>query len=148
MFMILSFMFNSTISIITFIFIFMSRKDTCWVGFWKVNLIMGWRWFMKSFRDWSWLVVPRNIMKMLSMNLSQNWIFQIKASRMVSLWQPMQRLTYGGATLVPMTVPTNWIKYFSINEGLLFFRMVTSNIPIYQWGFGTPGDRVSACNFM
>ena len=33
--------------------IFMSRKDISWVECLKVNLIVGWRLFMKSFMDWS-----------------------------------------------------------------------------------------------
>ena len=44
--------------------IFMSRKDISWV-----NLIVGWRFFMKSFMDWSCLVVPRKIREMSSMDL-------------------------------------------------------------------------------
>ena len=42
------------------------------------------------------------------------------------------------AALVPMTVPTNWRKYLSLNERFLFFRMFSSNIPIV-WGLGEPG---------
>ena len=37
---------------------FMSRKDISWVKCSKVNLIVGWRLFMKSFMDWNCLVVP------------------------------------------------------------------------------------------
>ena len=64
--------------------IFMSRKEISWVECSKVNLIVGWRLLMKSFMDWSCLVVPRKISKMSSMNLFQKGIAQIKASRMVS----------------------------------------------------------------
>ena len=49
----------------------MSWKDTSWVECLKVNLIVGWRLFMKSLMDWSCLVVPRKIKKMSSMNLFQ-----------------------------------------------------------------------------
>ena len=66
------------------IWIFMSRKDISWVECSKVNLIVGWRLFMKSFMDWSCLVVPMKIRKMSSMNLFQKGIAQMKASRMVS----------------------------------------------------------------
>ena len=47
----------------------MSRKDISYVECSKVNLVEGWRLFMKSFTDWSCLVVPRKIRKMSSMNL-------------------------------------------------------------------------------
>ena len=66
------------------IWIFISRKDISWVECSKVNLIVGWRLFMKSFMDWSCLVVPMKIRKMSSMNLFQKGIAQMKASRMVS----------------------------------------------------------------
>ena len=62
----------------------MSQKDSSWVECSKVNLIVGWRLFMKSFMDWSCLVVPRKIRKMSSMNLLLKGIAQIKASWMVS----------------------------------------------------------------
>ena len=55
---------------------------------------------MKSFMYWKCSVVPRKIRKISSMNLFQNGMAQIKASRMVSSWQPMKRLAYGGAALV------------------------------------------------
>ena len=64
--------------------IFMSMKDISWMECSKVNLILWWRLFMKSFMDWSCLVVPRKIRKMSSMNLFQKGIAQIKASQMVS----------------------------------------------------------------
>ena len=67
------------------IWIFISRKDISWVECSKVNLIVGWRLFMKSFMDWSCLVVPMKIRKMSSMNLFQKRIAQMKASQMVSL---------------------------------------------------------------
>ena len=54
--------------------IFMSRKDISWVECSKGNLIVGWRLFMKSFMDWSCLVVPMKIRKMSSMNLLQKEI--------------------------------------------------------------------------
>ena len=49
--------------------IFMSRKDISWVEYSEV--IVGWTLFMKSFMDWSCLVVPLKIRKMSSMNLFQ-----------------------------------------------------------------------------
>ena len=64
--------------------IFMYRKDISWVKCSKVNLIVRWRLFMKSFMDWSCFVVPRKIRKVPSMNLFQKEIAQIKASWMVS----------------------------------------------------------------
>ena len=69
------------------IWIFMSGNDISWVECSKVNLIMGWRLFMKSFMDWSCLVVPRarKIRKMSSMNLFQKGIVQMKASWLVFL---------------------------------------------------------------
>ena len=103
--------------------IFMSRKDISWVECLKVNLIVGWRLFMKSFMDWSCLVVPRKIRKMSSMNLFQKGIAQIKASQMVSSWRPMKRLAYDVAALAPMAVPASCRKCLSMNERLLFFRM-------------------------
>ena len=57
----------------------MSRKDNSCVECSKANLIEGWRFFMKSFMDWSYLVVPRKIRKIF-----QKENAQIKASRMVS----------------------------------------------------------------
>ena len=66
------------------IWIFMSRKDIFWVECSKVNLIVGWRLFMKSFMGWSCFVVPMKIRKMSSINLFQKGIAQMKASRMVS----------------------------------------------------------------
>ena len=127
--------------------IFLSRKDISWLECSKGNLIVGWRLFMKSFMDWSGLVVPRKISKMSSINLFQKGIAQIRASWMVSSWQSMKRLPYGGAALVPMAVPTSWRKCLSMNESLLLFRMVSSNTSIV-WGLGVPGSRVLACNFM
>ena len=62
--------------------IFMSRKDISWVEYSKV--IVGWRLFMKSFMDWSCLVVTLKIRKMSSMNLFQKEMTQMKVSRMVS----------------------------------------------------------------
>ena len=59
----------------------------------------------------------------------------------------MKRLAYGGAALVPMAVLTSWRKCLSMNETLLFFRMVLSNTSIV-WGLGAPGGRVMAFNFM
>ena len=41
-----------------------------------------------------------------------------------------EKVAYGGAALVPMAVPTSWRKSLSMNERLLFFRMVSSSIPI------------------
>ena len=64
--------------------IFLSRKDISWLEYSKGNLIVGWRLFMKSFMDWSCLVVPRKISKMSSINLFQKGIAQIRASWMVS----------------------------------------------------------------
>ena len=66
------------------IWIFISGKDISWVECSKVNSIVGWRLFMKSFMDWSCLIVPMKIRKMSSMNLFQKGIAQMKASRMVS----------------------------------------------------------------
>ena len=50
----------------------------------------------------------------------------------------MKKLAYVGAALVPMAVPTSWRKCLSMNERLLFFRMVSSNTPIL-WGLGHLG---------
>ena len=44
----------------------MSKKGISWVECSKVDLIMGWRLFMKSFMNWICLVVPRKIMEMSS----------------------------------------------------------------------------------
>ena len=129
------------------IWISMSRKDISCVECSKVNFIVGWKLFMKSFMDWTCLIVPRTIGKMSSMNLFQKGIAQIKASRMVSSSRPMRRLANGGAALVPIAVPTSWRKCLSMNERLLFFRMVSSNTPIV-WRLGVPGGRVLACKFM
>ena len=63
----------------------MSRKDISWVECSKVNLIVGWRLFMKFFMDWSCSVVPRIIRERLSMNLSQKGMAQMKTSWMASL---------------------------------------------------------------
>ena len=59
----------------------------------------------------------------------------------------MKKLAYGGAALVPMAVSISWRKYLSMNERLLFFRMVSSNTSIV-WGLGPTGGRVLAYNFM
>ena len=59
----------------------------------------------------------------------------------------MKRLAYGGEALVPIAVLTSWTRYLSMNERLLFFRMLASNTPIV-WGLGAPGGRVLACHFM
>ena len=67
------------------IWMFISRKDISWVECLKVNLIVGWRLFMKSFMDWSCLVVPMNIRNMSSMNLFQKEIDQMKVSWVISL---------------------------------------------------------------
>ena len=64
--------------------IFMSKKDISWVEYSKVNFIMGWRLLIKSFMDWSCLVMPAKIRKISSMNLFQKRIAQIKALQMVS----------------------------------------------------------------
>ena len=62
--------------------IFMSRKDISWVECSKVNLIVGWRLLMKSFMDWSCLVVPRKISKISSINLFQKGMAEMKGSQM------------------------------------------------------------------
>ena len=62
------------------IWIFMPRKVTSRAECSKVNLIVGWRLFMKSFMDWSCLVVPMKIKEMSPMNLFQKGIAQMKAS--------------------------------------------------------------------
>ena len=62
--------------------IFMSRKDISWVECSKVNLIVGWRLLMKSFMDWSCLVVPRKISKISSINLFQKGMAKMKGSQM------------------------------------------------------------------
>ena len=49
--------------------------------------------------------------------------------------------------MVPMVVPKSWGKCLSVNEILLFFKMVSSNTPILR-GLGALGGRVLACNFM
>ena len=123
--------------------VFISRKDICWMECWKVNLIVGWRWFMKSCNDWNWFVVPRKIMKMSFMNLFQKRVAQIKALKMISSWQPMKSLTYGGAALAPMAVLTSRRKCLSLNESFLFLRMVLNNKSIV-WEFVVPrGQGVS-----
>ena len=124
-----------------------SRKYISWVGFSKVNLIVWWRLFIKSLMDKSCLKVHMKIRKMSSMNLFQKKVAMMKAFRMVSSCRPMRRLAYGGAALVLMTVPASWKKCLSINERLLFFRIVSSNTPIV-WGLGAPGSRVLARNFI
>ena len=53
---------------------------------------------------------------------------------------------YDGAALVSMVVPISWRKCLSMNERLLFFRMVSSNTPILRY-LGAPGGKVLACNF-
>ena len=97
--------------------------------------------------DLSSLIVPKKIRKMLSQNLFQKGIAQIITSSMVSSWQPMKRLAYGRAGLVPVAVPTSWRKCLPMNERLLYFRMVSSNILIVL-GLEVPGGKVLACNFM
>ena len=62
----------------------MSRKGISWVESSKLNLIVGWRLFMKSFMDWSCFVVLRKIRKMSAVNLFQKGFAQKKTSRMVS----------------------------------------------------------------
>ena len=57
----------------------------------------------------------------------------------------MKMLAYGGVVLVPIAVPICWRKFLSMNERLLFFRIVSSNTPIV-WRLGVPGGRVLACN--
>ena len=126
--------------------IFMSRKDLSWVKCAKVNLIVGWKLFMKSFMDWSCLVVPKKIRKISTMDLFQKRMAQIEHAR-ISSWRPTKRLVYSGVALICMAVPTSWRKCLSMNERLLFFRMVSSSISIVM-GLGAPGSRTLACNFM
>ena len=64
---------------------------------------------------------------------------------MVSMGRPIKGLAYGAAALVSMAVPVSWRKCLSMNERLLFFRMVSSNTQIL-WYLGAPGGK--ACNFM
>ena len=47
----------------------MARKNISWLECSKINLIVGWRLFIKSFIDWCCLVVPRKIRKTSSMNV-------------------------------------------------------------------------------
>ena len=56
---------------------------------------------MNSCRDWSWLVVPRKIRKMSSMNLFQKGIAQMKVSGMVSSWWPLKKLACVGQLWYP-----------------------------------------------
>ena len=55
----------------------------------------------------------------------------------------MKRLAYGGAALIPMSMPTSCRKCLSMNERLLIFRMVSGNTPVV-WGLGPAGGRVLA----
>ena len=71
----------------------------------------------------------------------------MNASQIVSSWRPMKRLAYGGAALFPMAVPISWRKCLSMNEGLLYLRIVSSSIPIV-WGLRAPGGWASACNLI
>ena len=59
----------------------------------------------------------------------------------------MKKLTYSGAALVPMAVPTSWRKCLSMNERFLFLRMVSSDTLIV-WGLGAPWGRVLVRDFM
>ena len=58
----------------------------------------------------------------------------------------MKRLAYSGAALVPMAVPTSWRKCLSMNERLLFFRMVSSSTPIVQGNLGVECWHVISCS--
>lgn len=88
--------------------------------------------------------MPREIKKIPSLNIFQKVIAQIKTFLMVSLWQPMKRLAYGRATLVPMALPKSCLP---MNESLLFFSKISSNISIAR-GLKAPRGRVLTCNFM
>ena len=66
--------------------IFMSRTDISWLEWSRINLILGWMLFIKSFIDWDCLVVPRKIRKMSSMKLFQRGIDQRKASQ-INFWK-------------------------------------------------------------
>ena len=52
----------------------------------------------------------------------------------------MKRLAYGGTALVPATVRTSWRKCLSMNERLLFLRIVSSKTPMV-WALRVPGGR-------
>ena len=73
------------------------------------------------------MVGPRKIRKMLSMNLFQKRIDQIKAFWMVSSWWSIKRLVYGGTILVPRAGLISWRTFLPMNEKLLFFKMISSN---------------------
>ena len=119
--------------------IFMSRKGNCWVECWKVNLILEWRWFMKSCKDWRWLLVPRKIRKMSSKNLFQKRIAQIKASWFLhgSPWEGWHMVGWLGSHVCVDQLEKMLIQEWKV----ISLRMVSSNIPIV-WGLGAPGGRV------
>ena len=79
----------------------MIRKDISWIECSKVNLIVGWMFVTKFFMDWSYLVVPRKIRKISSMNLIQKGMAQMKASWMTFLWRSMRKLSNGGMVWFP-----------------------------------------------
>ena len=60
--------------------IFMSWKDISLVECLNVNLIVGWRLLMKSFMDWSCLVVPRKIGNLTSNESLPEGMTQMKGS--------------------------------------------------------------------
>lgn len=87
-------------------------RFTSRVQYLKMNFIIYWRLFTKSFKNFSWLVLPRKIRKMSVRNLSQ----KKTAGKFLFAWRTIKTLPYGGVTLVFTGVPAKWMKYILHNE--------------------------------
>ena len=59
----------------------------------------------------------------------------------------MKRLAYGGMAFVPMAVLTSKTKCQSMNDRLMFIRVILNNMSILWW-LGAPLDTVSCFNLI
>ena len=93
----------------------------------KKILIVGSRLFMKSFMDWSCLVVLRQITKMSIYESLREGDFPVKDFPDGFFVTTYKEVGVWWVALVPIAVPTIQRKCLSMNERLLFFRMVSSS---------------------
>ena len=101
--------------------IFMSRKDILQVECSNVNMAVGWRLFMKSFMNWSCLVVPRNIRETSSMNLFQKRIAQTDHD-FIDLLQNFATFIHPYFVWLEFSLSENFLKSISSCNTFLVFQ--------------------------
>ena len=85
-----------------------------------VNLIMGRTSLMFVMNVLSCSSVPVHIRNMASMYLFHSSMYGCLSRARIGSNDPMNKLAYAGAILVPMAVPCSWRKKSPLNSNVLF----------------------------